>query len=172
MIYDIKNINFRYPASDKNVLNDLCFAVDEGEIVTILGRNGSGKSTLLNCMLGLLKPQSGTITLDGRGISEMREREIASAVGYVPQTHTASFGFSVTDFVMMGCTSRIGLFGRPGKRERTDAEVALNELGITALYDKPYTEISGGERQKATIARAIVSKPHVVLFDEQTAHLD
>ncbi|MCL2517786.1 MAG: ABC transporter ATP-binding protein [Oscillospiraceae bacterium] len=170
MIYEINNLNFAY--SEKNILNDLCFKADEGEIVTILGRNGAGKSTLLNCMLGLLKPRRGTILLAGRDISKMSEREIASIVGYVPQIHIASFGFSVLEFVVMGCASRIGLFSKPGKRERMDAEAALRELGIENLSDKPYTEISGGERQKAVIARAIVSKPRAVLFDEPTAHLD
>jgi len=123
-------------------------------------------------MLGLLKPKSGMITLTSRDISAMSEREIASVAGYVPQIHTSSFGFSVMDFVLMGCASGIGLFSKPGKREREDAESSLCELGIENLAGKPYTEISGGERQKAAIARAIVSKPRVVLFDEPTAHLD
>jgi len=172
MIYEIKNINFSYPASEKNVLSGLSLEVGGGEIVTVLGRNGAGKSTLLNCMLGLLKPQSGTIMLAGGEISKMSGREIASAAGYVPQIHTAVFGFSVMDFVLMGCASRIGLFSKPGRRDIEDAKTALRELGIDGLADKPYTEISGGERQKATIARAIVSKPRAVLFDEPTAHLD
>jgi len=170
MIYEIKNLNFAY--SEKNVLKELNLEVNEGEIVTILGRNGAGKSTLLNCMLGLLKPQSGTILLEGKELFKMNEREISSIVGYVPQIHVASFGFSVMEFVIMGCASRIGLFSKPGKREHKYAETSLKELGIEHLADKPYTEISGGERQKAVIARAIVSNPRVVLFDEPTAHLD
>jgi len=172
MIYEIQDISFSYPASDKPVLRGLSLAVGEGDIVTILGRNGAGKSTLLGCMLGILKPQGGTLTLAGREISHMSEREIASIAGYVPQSHMVSFGFSVMDFVLMGCASRIGLFSKPGGREREDAEASLRELGIEGLADKPYTEISGGERQKAAIARAIVSKPRIVLFDEPTAHLD
>jgi len=172
MLYEMKDVSFSYPASGKRVLNGLSLEVGEGNIVTILGRNGAGKSTLLNCMLGMLKPQSGTLLLAGKEISTMNEREIASAVGYVPQIHVAYFGFSVMEFVLMGCASRIGLFSKPGRLEREDAEAALRELGIEYLADKPYTEISGGERQKAAIARAIVAKPRVVLFDEPTAHLD
>jgi len=154
------------------VLGGLSLTVGEGEILTVLGRNGAGKSTLLGCMLGLLKPQAGAILLGGQDLAGMSEREIASVAGYVPQTHTTTFGYSVRDFVVMGCASRIGLFAKPGRREYQDAEKALDELGIAQLSDRPYTEISGGERQKATVARAIVSKPRVVLFDEPTAHLD
>ena len=172
MIYEIKEISCSYPASEKRVLNGVSLTVAEGDVVSILGRNGAGKSTLLGCMLGLLRPQSGRLLLAGGDIAKMGEREIASVVGYVPQNHEPSFGYSVMDFVLMGCAPRIGLFSKPGRRERQDAETALHELGIENLADRPYTEISGGERQKAMIARAIVSKPRAVLFDEPTAHLD
>jgi iron complex transport system ATP-binding protein len=172
MIYEIKDLCFSYPTSEKPVLSRLNLNVGECDIVAILGRNGTGKSTLLNCMLGLLKPQSGSILLSGKDIKEMNERQIASVTGYVPQTYIASFGYSVIDYVLMGCASRIGLFSKPGKSERQDAQAALSELRIEDLADKPYTEISGGERQKAAIARAIVSSPKVVLFDAPTAHLD
>jgi iron complex transport system ATP-binding protein len=172
MIYEIKDLSFSYPVSQRQALNGLSLTVEEGSIVTILGRNGAGKSTLLNCMLGLLKPQSGMLLLSGKEIFKMKEREIASVAGYVPQIHMVSFSFSVIDFVMMGCASRVGLFSKPGRREREDAKTALRELGIEELADKPYTEISGGERQKAMIARAVVSRPRIVLFDEPAAHLD
>jgi len=172
MIYEINGLGFSYPESKKRVLSDLRLEVYEGDIVSILGRNGAGKSTLLHCMLGLLKPQSGTILLDGGNIAKMSAREIASIAGYVPQSHSPSFSFSVLDFILMGCAPRIGLFSKPGKREREDAESSIRQLGLEDIADKSYTEISGGERQKATIARAIVGKPRVVLFDEPTAHLD
>jgi len=172
MIYEIENLTFSYPESDRRVLDNVTLTVGEGNIVSILGRNGAGKSTLLGCMLGLLKPKSGKLLLSGCDIGSMSEREIAKTVGYVPQIHVPTFSFSVLDFVMMGCASRIGLFSKPGKREIKDSYAALIELGIESLADKPYTQISGGERQKATIARSIVSNPRVVLFDEPTAHLD
>ena len=172
MIYEINDLSFSYPESERQVLDRVSLKVGEGEIVSILGRNGAGKSTLLGCMLGLLKPQCGEILLSGKELINMSEREIATIVGYVPQTHVPSFAFSVLDFVMMGCAPRIGLFSKPSKREREDSYTALIELGIEDLSERPYTQISGGERQKATIARAIVSKPRAVCFDEPTAHLD
>jgi len=141
-------------------------------VVTILGRNGAGKSTLLRCMLGLKKPQAGEILLSGRDIRGITEREIAADVGYVPQSHAPAFDHTVFDFVLMGCASRIRLFSRPGSKDRADAEAALAEMGLQHLADRPYTQLSGGEQQQAVIARAIVTHPRVILFDEPTAHLD
>ena len=172
MIYEIEGLYFSYPSSGKPVLNGVSLEVDAGGVMCILGRNGAGKSTLLNCMLGLISPQKGRILLTGKEITAMREREIASVVGFVPQSLAPSFGYSVLEFVLMGCAARIGLFSRPGKQELEDAAEALCELEIESLAYRPYTGISGGERQKAAIARAIVSKPQAVVFDEPTTHLD
>ena len=172
MIYEIEGLSFSYPSSKGNVLNDVSLAVSEGGVTCVLGRNGAGKSTLLGCMLGLLKPGSGKLALEGRDIKTMSEREIASIVGYVPQNVMSSFSYTVLEFVLMGCAARIGLFSKPGRREREDAAQALRLLDIESLAERPYMEISGGERQKAAIARAIVSKPRAVVFDEPTAHLD
>ncbi len=172
IIYDIKNLSFSYPSFERKVLDDVNLEISEGDVVSVLGRNGAGKSTLLNCILGLIKPQNGEIFLCGKSLWAMTERDIASVVGYVPQSHTPAFGHTVFDFVQMGCASRIGPFSRPGKKEHDDTSEALMEMGIEQLADHPYTELSGGERQQAIIARAIVTHPHIILFDEPTAHLD
>lgn len=172
VIYDIRNLSFSYPTLSRRVLDRVNLSIGQGEVLSILGRNGSGKSTLLGCMLRLLKPQEGQILLSGKNLRDMTERDVASLVGYVPQNHTPTFGHTVFDFVQMGCASRIGLFSHPGKSERAATEATLLEMGLEQLADRPYTEISGGERQLATIARAVVTRPKIVLFDEPTAHLD
>lgn len=172
MIYEIKNLGFTYPQTETSVLNDVALSLAEGAILSILGPNGAGKSTLLNCMAGLLKPTTGEIRLCGRDLRDMSFREIAQLVGYVQQIHTPAYGYSVLHFVTMGRAPRIGIFSRPGEADRKAAWEALEALEITHLADKPYTEISGGEMQKAVIARAIVHQPQVILFDEPTAHLD
>ena len=172
VIYSIRGLSFSYPSLGHKVLNDVSIDISEGEVLSVLGRNGAGKSTLLNCMLGLNKPQKGDILLYGKNLRDMSEREIAGIVGYVPQTHTPAFGHTVFDFVQMGCACRIGLFSRPGSKERCDTAAVLSEMGINKLASHPYTELSGGERQQAVIARAIVSHPRIILFDEPTAHLD
>ena len=171
MIYKIENLSFSY-RKGKSVLYAVSLDVEQGDIVTILGCNGAGKSTLLGCMLGLLTPQEGKVLLMEQNLETMSSREIASVVGYVPQSYTPSFGFSVSDFITMGCATRIGLFSKPGEAEHKATQEAMHTLGIEHLAERNYNDISGGERQKAAVARAIVSNPMVVLFDEPTAHLD
>ena len=172
LIYSIRNLSFTYPAHHHMVLENVSLDIAEGDVVSILGVNGAGKSTLLNCMLGFNRPQAGEIFLMDRNLRSMPEREIASVVGYVPQSHTPAFGHTVFEFVQMGCASRIGFLSHPGKKEHEDTAAALTEMGIAHLSNRPYTELSGSERQQAIIARAIVTHPRIILFDEPTAHLD
>ena len=172
MVYDVRSVSFSYPSSDKKVLNKIDLQIFEGDVLSILGRNGAGKSTLLASLLGLIRPQEGEILLSGKNLGSMSERKIASVVGYVPQSYTPVFGYSVFDFVQMGCASRIGLFSHPGRKEHDDTLTALEEMDISSLASRPFTELSGGERQQAIIARAIVGRPRIILFDEPTAHLD
>lgn len=171
-LYDVRNVEFSYPSSERLVLDGASMKVEEGDVVTLLGCNGAGKSTLLNCMLGLLRCRSGEILLRGENLNGLNERQIAQHVGYVPQIHVPSFAYTVLEFVVMGCAARIGLFSKPGREEYAAARQALAMLDIEGIADRLYTEISGGQRQQATIARAIAAQPAVVLFDEPTAHLD
>jgi len=172
MIYDVKNIEYLYPVGTRKVLNDVSLNLRQGEVLSILGPNGAGKSTLLNCMAGMLRPGHGSIRLDGAELSSLSPREIAKAVSYVPQTHTPAFAYTVLHFVTMGRAPHIGAFQRPRADDEEVAMDALKSLSIEHLADRPYTEVSGGERQQATIARAVAQQPKAILFDEPTAHLD
>ncbi|MBQ6400954.1 MAG: ABC transporter ATP-binding protein [Firmicutes bacterium] len=172
MIYEIEHLTFSYPGSERKVLDDVSLSLREGGILCILGPNGAGKTTLLNCMAGLLKPDAGKITLCGRALADMSEREIARLVGYVPQLHTPAFDYRVLDFVLMGRTPQLGMFGRPKAEDEELCASVLESMGIAHLAEKSYRNISGGERQQVLIARAIVQQPKTVLFDEPTAHLD
>ena len=172
MIYEISGLGFAYPSSGRPVLSNVSFTLAEGEILTILGPNGAGKSTLLKCMLNLLRPDEGQILLSGKSIASLSERETAALVSYVQQTQEATFAYSVFDFVLMGRAPGLGLFERPGKADRDAAARAIEAMGIAPLAQKPLTELSGGERQQAMIARAIAREPSAILFDEPTAHLD
>lgn len=171
MIYKIQNLKYSYDG-ERQVLNGADLELKEGELLTVLGRNGAGKSTLFSCMLGLLKPYEGNILLDGKEISSLKEKDIASVVSYVPQTHSPAFGYTVFDFVLMGCASKVGMFSRPGQAEERAALNALDMLGMLDFADRFYGELSGGEKQQITIARALVSNPKAILFDEPTSHLD
>jgi len=172
MIYEISDLSFSYPGTSRTVLKNISLSVPEGGLLTVLGCNGSGKSTLFGCMLGLLRPEGGAIRLCGEPLETLSPRRIAAAVGYVPQSHEPAFDYSVFEFVLMGCAAGIGLLSHPGRAERRRAEEAIERMGLEALRDRPYTELSGGERQQVTIARAIAARPKMILFDEPTAHLD
>lgn len=172
MLYQIQDLHFSYRPNSPEVLRGVNLTIREGEILTVLGKNGAGKSTLFSCMLGTKKPRQGSIKIRGKDISRMTEREIASVVGFVPQSHNPAFSYTVEEFVLMGCAAKIGLLSSPGEMERKKAAQALEKMGIAHLAKRPYTELSGGERQQVTIARAIVGEPKIILFDEPTSHLD
>ena len=172
MIYDIKGLTFAYEPGGRKVLQEADLQLGEGEILCILGPNGAGKTTLLNCMAGLLQPSAGRIELCGEKLTTMSERQIARTVGYVPQTHTPAFDYRVFDFVLMGRTPQMGMLARPTKEDEEICRRTLESMGIAHLAEQSCLRISGGERQQVLIARAIASRPRVVLFDEPTAHLD
>jgi iron complex transport system ATP-binding protein len=168
----IQDLTFAYPGSNKNVLSGIDLEIKTGELMCILGANGTGKSTLLGCVCGILTPGKGDIFILGDNITDLPRSEIARRIGYVQQTHVPAFSYTVWQFVMMGRAPRVGFFSRPGKEDEEAVWAALADLGITYLADKPCTDISGGERQLCMIARAVVSRPKILIFDEPTANLD
>ena len=147
-------------------------ALRDGEVLALLGPNGCGKTTLLRTLLGLLPPLGGAITLGDRPLGAYGLPERAQQIAYVPQSHAATFAFTVETVVLMGRTARSGLFGRPSAHDRDVVATVLARLGIAHLAERPYTMISGGERQLALIARALAQEPKVVVLDEPTASLD
>ncbi len=153
-------------------LKDVSLEVERGEVVALLGPNGSGKTTLLKCINALLPVKAGKIRIDGIDVSTAGRADLARLVGYVPQSHDPPFPYTVFDVVVMGRTSHLGIFQQPSGSDYALAENALGVVGLSAFRDRPYTQISGGERQLALIARALVQEPKVLLLDEPTAHLD
>ena len=171
MKIQIKNLSFSYDESAP-LLKNIGFPLSSGRVISILGPNGAGKTTLLNCIAGLFKPAEGSILIDGKDMESLTHREIAKIIGYVPQIIVPTFSYSVLDYVVTGCAPHIGTFERPKQIHFDAAMAALEKMGITALKDKPYNEISGGERQQVSIARALAQKPSFILMDEPTSHLD
>ena len=147
-------------------------SLGKGEVVALLGPNGGGKTTLLKTLLGLLPPLAGRVELAGRNLDALSERDRARAIGYVPQTHGATFAFTVETLVLMGRTVHGSLFSPPSAHDRDVAHRMLERFGIASLADRPYTMISGGERQLALLARALAQEPDLVVLDEPTASLD
>jgi iron complex transport system ATP-binding protein len=165
-----ERLTFGYPG--RVIGRDVSLAVAPGEALALLGPNGGGKTTLLKTMLGLLTPYSGAVSLDDGPLSAMTVGERARRIGYVPQVHAGVFAFAVRDMVLMGRTAHQGLFASPSAADRAVVEAKLSELGVTHLAEKPYTMISGGERQLVLIARALAQEPRYVVLDEPTANLD
>lgn len=170
-LLQVKNLSFSYQ-TQRLIFGGVNFALAKGEILSILGPNGAGKSTLLNCLANLLKPSAGEILLEGRPISSLKPKEVARSIGYVPQNHNPAYAFTVKDFAVMGRAPYLSAFARPSAADYELTDQVLTELRISHLAAKPYTEISGGERQMATIARVLVQQPAIILMDEPTAHLD
>lgn len=171
MILEVKDLSFGYE-KNRTLFEHVTFSVGKGEIFCILGSNGIGKTTLLNCIANLLSPQKGSIYLHGKRLEELSLKEIAQKISYVPQMHNAAYAYEVQDYVVMGRAPYLGTFTQPSSNDYALALETLKELGILHLAERPYTELSGGERQLVSIARAIVQEPEMIILDEPTNHLD
>lgn len=154
------------------VLDGMKFTVQRGELLALLGANGAGKSTLLRCISGVLEPSAGSVSLDGSDIRGLTAAQIARQMAVVPQEHGADFDFTVEDIVLMGRFPYVGRFQREGAGDRDIAAKAMEMTGITHLAQRPITNLSGGEKQRVIIARAICQQPKLLLLDEPTASLD
>jgi len=170
MKLEIKNGAFGYPG--KPILNDVNLELNTGEIVCVLGKNGAGKTTLFKSMLGVLKPLSGSILLNGRPVEHWDRTQFARLVGYIPQARSLPFPFTVMDVVLFGRTAHLSVFGSPGKKDRIIAEECLELLNISDLKNRNFTQLSGGEQQLVIIARALAQQPSFLIMDEPTSSLD
>lgn len=166
----VEHVSFSY--GRKPVLKDVSLGVDPGEIVSLLGPNGSGKTTLLKIMLGLLRPRQGRVRLAQEDIDQIPAKQFARRIAYVPQTHRMAFAYRVMDVVMMGRLPHKPLLFKYGKQDQELALAALDKLSIAHLGARPYTDISGGERQLTLIARALAQDAEVFIMDEPANGLD
>ncbi|MCD4689315.1 MAG: ABC transporter ATP-binding protein [Desulfuromonadaceae bacterium] len=163
----LDGISFRY--DELTVLEDICLSIRDKDFLGIVGPNGSGKSTLLKLILGLLRPQQGTIEIFGTSPAQARLK-----IGYVPQfaTFDRNFPITVLNTVLQG---RLGktrtLFGYT-RQDREAARQSLAEVEILDLEQRPLTALSGGQLQRVLIARALTCSPEVLILDEPTAHID
>ena len=161
-----------YGYSEKPVLNDIHLSFRKGEVVSLLGPNGSGKTTLLKVLLGLCRPQKGEVRLEGDSVSQISPRALARRIAYVPQTHRISFAYRVIDMVLMGRMPHKPFFFQYSKEDKAEALKALERLSIAHLRNRPYTEVSGGERQLTLIARALAQGADILVMDEPVNGLD
>lgn len=170
MAIEIKGLSFSY--GRHQVLQNVTFSVEKGQLAFLLGQNGAGKSTIFRCCMDLLSDFYGEIYLNSKSVKSMSRREIAKKVAYIPQSAGSNFDFAVLDVVLMGMAGSLSALEIPQPRHEKIALEALERLSIGHLASRGFGHISGGERQLALLARALVQGAKILLLDEPTANLD
>lgn len=168
--FSFKNLCFSY--GKQEVLHNVSAQLKSSRITAVFGPNGSGKSTLLRCLAGLSKPDTGEVIINGNLLYHMSQRERSRHLAYVPQEHSVSFSYTVSEVVLMGRTPHLSGISRPSDSDYVAAQHALLAVGIDDLSARPYTELSGGQRQLVLIARALAQDTPVIIMDEPTSALD
>ena len=154
------------------VLSGVSLQLEAGEAWVVLGPNGAGKSTLVRAVMGLLSPAAGTVEVCGLPVPGTSSRELAKVAAWVPQVMDDATGFSGLEVALMGRAPHLSAWGLPGKRDEESALAVMRELGVEHLAARPLAEVSGGERRRVWLARALVQAPKLLVLDEPTAFLD
>ena len=168
MLLEVKGLRVSLGSSE--ILKNVSFKVEKGEVVGLLGPNGSGKSTLLRTIFGVLKPLGGVVYFNGKNLAELERKDVAKLLGYLPQ-EASDTGLKVKEVVMLGRTPYIhGISFKEG--DLTAVREALRLVGLSDFEERRFFELSGGEKQKVMLARVFAQHTDVLLLDEPTAHLD
>ena len=166
----VDNLSFKYDQDP--IVTGVHLEVMPGQFVGIVGPNGSGKSTVLKCIYGGLVPQTGEIIIEGKNIREIKHKQRATMMSVVGQENSVPFNFVVREIVAMGRTPHKKLFEPDTEYDHEVVEKAMKQVGILHYADREYSNLSGGEKQRVLIARAIAQETDFVILDEPTNHLD
>jgi iron complex transport system ATP-binding protein len=166
----IDNLTFAY--DNKHIFNDLSVKFPQGGFCSILGLNGSGKTTLLKCIVGLLQPSGGTITLDGRPMAEYKKMDLARKIAYVPQYQDIVFDITVYDYVLLGRNPYQTPWEMQSAGDKEVVEEMLERCKVWKYRDNMLQALSGGERQRVMVARAMAQQTGIMLLDEPLSNID
>ena len=170
MRLEVNNLCFSY--NDENAIKDISIQVNKGEFVGIIGPNGSGKSTILKNLYRALSPRDGVAMLDGEDLFKMSYKKSAQKMAVVGQEHEIPFDFTVEEIVAMGRTPHKKLFDGDTAEDKYITHHALEHVGMENMANRNFSELSGGEKQRVIIARAVAQESDFWLLDEPTNHLD
>ncbi|NLW65495.1 MAG: ABC transporter ATP-binding protein [Clostridiales bacterium] len=168
-LIEYRNVCLQYEKG-RPVINNVSFALEEGSITAFLGPNGSGKTTLMSALNRLITPFEGDVFIDGKNVKSIPLKKLATMIACVPQFSSPSFAYSVYNMILWGRAPYISYMPKP--RDYQIVDETIERFQIAHLKDKPFSSISGGEKQMVLIARAIAQKTPIVLMDEPTTYLD
>jgi iron complex transport system ATP-binding protein len=171
MILRAENITFGYDPREP-VLRDVTLEVTPGRVTALFGPNGCGKSTLLRCMNGSLRPQLGRVMLGDRPVSAMTPRQVACQIAVVPQDTPHDVPFTAAQMVMLGRYTRWDAWGQESPEDQKVVKTCMERMNVADLADRHFSHLSGGERRRVVIARALAQQGRVLLLDEPALHLD
>lgn len=169
-ILTAENISFGY--DDRILFQHINFSIQPQEFLGVLGPNGSGKTTLLKLISGVLRPRQGSIFLKGKNLKTFSRREMAKVIAVLPQETVLDFPFTALEVVLMGRHPYLGNFGWETKHDFKVAYQAMEDTDCRQFSDQDIRELSGGERERVFLARALAQEPEILLLDEPTTHLD
>jgi iron complex transport system ATP-binding protein len=173
VVLNLQDVSFHYDReATSRVLQNVSFTVRKGEFLGIIGPNGSGKTTLLRICNRILSPRSGTVTVNGKDIRQIKRIVLARIAAFVAQDSPELFPFTVEECVLMGRAPHLGRLQFEGKKDFAIARQALEATGTLSLASRSMTDLSGGEKKRVMIARALAQEPQILFLDESTAHLD